>query len=532
MNAVFRILCTGCLCLLASNGAVLAIEPDAPKTLISQEEALIIAVRQRIDQLPDTRDSGEISDRAALASFYASSGSAPLWVGGDGARPKARKIAAEIRKANMWGLDRSQFDLPDLAGKFSSNAALIDAELQMSLAILKYARHARGGRMDPKELSLAIDRTPPLKDPREVLEALHATATPAAYLRDLHPQHEQFKRLRAAYLAALEREANGRTIEPVPTTRKSKKKKHKGKRARRSKTKLSQRLLYNMEMWRWMPRDLGETYVWSNVPEFNVRVVRNGRVIHRERIVTGKIKNKTPIFSDHMETVVFHPFWGVPNSIKVKEILPSLVRGGNVLEKQNLKISYGGRQIDPYSVDWSRTDIRNYHVFQPPGSRNALGVVKFLFPNKHAVYMHDTPSKHLFKHKVRAYSHGCMRVRNPLKLAEVVLGQDKGWDRSKINSLVKSGPKNNQISLKKRVPVHVTYFTARVDDKGKTQLVNDIYGHEKLIQMGLDGKAHLIVKRKPNLDAERKRVVSNSGPRNSYSYRERDRSWLNAVFGN
>ena len=145
--------------------------------------------------------------------------------------------------------------------------------------------------------------------------------------------------------------------------------------------------------------------------------------------------------------------------------------------------------------------------------------------------MHDTPSKHLFKKKVRAFSHGCMRVRNPLKLAELVLGHDKGWSRSKIDSLVRSGPDNNQISLQKKIPVHVTYFTARINDKGKPVLVKDIYGHEKLIQMGLDGKAHLIVKHKPDLDAERQKVVSNAST-GGYSYGRRDRSWLDAVLGN
>ena len=320
-------------------------------------------------------------------------------------------------------------------------------------------------------------------------------------MRDLHPKHDQFKKLRIAYLDALEREKNGLTIEPAPAIeeldgKKKKKRRAKRKKRRKPKTKLSKRLLYNMEMWRWMPLDLGDKYVQANVPEYKVRVVKNHRIIHEERIVTGKVQNKTPIFSDHMETVVFHPFWGVPNSIKVKEILPSLVRGGNVLQKQNLKISYGGRPVDPASVDWTRTDIRNFHVYQPPGRRNALGIVKFLFPNKHAVYMHDTPSKHLFKRRKRAYSHGCMRVRNPLKLAEVVLGADKGWNRLKINSLVRSGPKNNQVALNKKVPVHVTYFTAHINEAGKPVLYNDIYGHEKRIQMGMDGKAHLIVKRK------------------------------------
>ena len=149
-------------------------------------------------------------------------------------------------------------------------------------------------------------------------------------------------------------------------------------------------------------------------------------------MIVGKATNKTPVFSDAMETVVFKPYWNIPNSIKVKELLPSLLGSGSALRRQNLRIAYGDRQIQPGEVDWSRRDIRNYHVYQPPGRGNALGRVKFLFPNKHAVYMHDTPTKHLFRSRRRAYSHGCMRVRNPLKLAEVLLSQDRGWGRNRI----------------------------------------------------------------------------------------------------
>ncbi len=248
-------------------------------------------------------------------------------------------------------------------------------------------------------------------------------------------------------------------------------------------------------------------------------------------MVVGKVQNKTPMFSDEMETIVFHPFWNVPNSIKVKELLPSLVRGGSALEKQGLKIKLGGRDINPRSIDWSTTDIRKFHVFQPPSRRNALGIVKFMFPNRHAIYFHDTPSKQLFKKKRRAFSHGCMRVRDPLKLAEVLLGSDKGWGRSKINALVSSGPKNNQIALSEKIPVHIAYFTASIDDRGKLSLFKDIYGHEKRLQMGLDGRAHLIIKRKRNLSVARSRVIS-AVTSNVASRPSRDRSWRRRAFGN
>ena len=180
-----------------------------------------------------------------------------------------------------------------------------------------------------------------------------------------------------------------------------------------------------------MPDDLGDFYVWVNIPEFTLRVVEAGKMIHTERVVVGKNDTQTPVFSDEMEQVIFHPFWGVPNSIKKDELLPSLMRGNtSVLERSNLRIQFRGREIDPRSVDWSRADMRQFHVYQPPGADNVLGVVKFRFPNKHAVYMHDTPAKNLFNAQVRTFSHGCMRVRDPLKLAAVVLGRGPGLDRA------------------------------------------------------------------------------------------------------
>ncbi len=532
MSCLCRVVLAALFVTLATTRVAWSIEPSAPAALISQDEAIVVAIRQRLDQLPDSKVFRESDDRDALGQFYIEHGRA-LWVDATGLTDRAKTIITEMSKADAWGLDASKFDTPSTTTNDLTGSALIETEMKMSLAVLKYARHARGGRMDPRELSLAIDRVPPLEDPKTVLTSLLDASDPAAYLRDLHPKHDQFEKLRLAYLKALDDEANPASAPTaVSNEAEATKKKSKSKRSRkktRSKTKLSQRLLYNMEMWRWMPRELGTKFVWSNIPEYRMRVVKNGEVVHAERIVTGKVKNKTPIFSDKMETIVFHPFWGVPNSIKVKEILPSLVRGANILEKQNLKISYGGRPVDPYSVDWSTTDIRKFHVFQPPSRRNALGVVKFMFPNKHAVYMHDTPSKHLFKRKARAFSHGCVRVRDPLKLAEVLLNHDKGWNRSKINALVDSGPKNNQISLDNKFPVHVTYFTARIDDEGKPRLYKDVYGHERLIQMGLDGKSHLIVKKKPNLDSARRRVVSNTS---GSFYKKKNSNWIEQIFNN
>jgi murein L,D-transpeptidase YcbB/YkuD len=519
-----------------------AVEPQAPAQLITAEEAVLISISSRLNKIntpskPTQFEKGDAIDRAGLAKFYATLGDQragaegdlrrPLWVTALGLNEQARAAIVEIGNADEWGLDADDFKVPDLAANGDrqlSARELIELEMQTSLAVLKYARYARGGRMDPKDLSLDIDRAPPVLAADVVLDGARKADNVAEFLRGLHPKHEQFVKLRAAYLKALDAEAdqaeNGDANEDGNR-----------KRRRKKQTKLSKRLLYNMEMWRWMPEKLGAVYVQPNIPEFRIRVVKNGTIIHSERIVTGKVQNKTPVFSDELETIVFRPNWGIPNSIKVKEILPKIMRGKGI-ESQGFRVRYGNSDIDPRRVDWSRVDIRNYHIYQPPGNRNALGLVKFMFPNKHAVYFHDTPSKYLFNKKVRAYSHGCIRVRDPMKMAAVLLGEDRGWGQGKIDELANSGQDDQQIQMERKIPVHVTYFTARADEDGEIRFVDDIYGHEKLIQMGFDGKAHTIVKEDRSLDKYLGDRVGRSEVADDAPRRRRSQQWMRNVWGN
>jgi murein L,D-transpeptidase YcbB/YkuD len=524
-------------------GQALAVEPQAPEKLITAQEAVLIAIRSRLNQWqapsrPTQDEKGEAIDRAGLSRVYATLGDnsdenkrQPLWATATGLNQQARDAIQEIANAAEWGLPPEAFSVPsgtEMSGKRLNPREMIALEMKMSLAILKYARYARGGRMDPTDLSLDIDRKPPLLAADFVLRGVQAATDVSAFLHGLHPKHDQFVKLRAAYLKALDDEADG--IDTIGDTKPAGRNKRRRKSGRR--TLLSKRLLYNMEMWRWMPEDLGETYVMPNIPEFRIRVVKDNHIIHSERMVTGKVANKTPMFSDELETIVFRPNWGIPNSIKVKEILPKIMRGKGI-ERQGFRVQYGGRDIDPRSVDWRGVDIRNYHIYQPPGRRNALGLVKFLFPNKHAVYFHDTPSKYLFKKKSRAFSHGCMRVRNPIKLAAVLFNQDRGWSESRVKELSESGINNQHISLNRKIPVHVTYFTARADEDGEIKLVKDIYGHEKRIQLGFDGKAHTIVKENRSLG---KYLVGRTGRgTNQYAYDEprpkKNGEWMWNIWG-
>ena len=158
-----------------------------------------------------------------------------------------------------------------------------------------------------------------------------------------------------------------------------------------------------------------------------------------------------------------------------------------------------GKALDYHSIDWKKADIRNYEVTQPPGGKSVLGVVKFSFPSQHTIYMHDTPDRWMFRPAQRTLSHGCLRVKNPVELAEIILQADKGWDKAKVAELIRSGPLNNEVAMEKRIPIHLVYFTAWVDQTGKLRTFYDVYGHEKRIIQALDGQWDKINKGRDHL---------------------------------
>jgi murein L,D-transpeptidase YcbB/YkuD len=215
-----------------------------------------------------------------------------------------------------------------------------------------------------------------------------------------------------------------------------------------------------------------------------VRVINNGQVVHSERVIVGELDKQTPVFSQDLETIYFHPRWNVPESIKVNEIGPAIARG----RRRDMVVMRNGKVIKPGKVNWYKADIRDYDVFQPSGPDNALGLMKFTFPNKHSVYMHDTQSKGLFSENQRTFSHGCVRVKNPQRLAEVLLGIDKDWKPEDVAALLKGDPEENGVPLNHHIPVHIAYFTAQVDADGEVTTEEDVYGHEKRITQALQGK--------------------------------------------
>ena len=230
-----------------------------------------------------------------------------------------------------------------------------------------------------------------------------------------------------------------------------------------------------------MPRDLGNFYVRVDIPGFNLYVYDGDRVVFTTRIVVGKVDLQTPIFSNEIQEIVVNPTWNVPPSILAKEYLPQL-RNGGVPKGFQVLARVGGRfrPVDPYMINWSTVSPANLQLKQPPGERNALGVIKFLFPNKYAVYLHDTPAKALFQQDYRAYSHGCMRVQDPWGFAAELLTHEQGWSVASLKKLV-GGPEK-YVTLPTKINVHITYFTAWVDETGDLQIRDDVYGHDERIE--------------------------------------------------
>jgi murein L,D-transpeptidase YcbB/YkuD len=534
-----------------------AAEPNGPDSLITQAEGLRISIQGLVSSKSGDADKVQ---REALVAYYGSPDRKLLWVDDNGLTDRAKLVMAEIGKADDYGLKASDYPLPDPASFDASDAAaqnwLADSEMKMSLAVLDYAKDARGGRIEPLRLSKYLDPTLSLPNPTEVIESIAIRSDPAAYLRSFQPDQPQFEALRQKLIEL----RGGKVEQPKPNAvvipngpvlkfgiehpqvallRKrldlpagsdenkfdeavreavrqfqtangagpdgmvgagTRRLLNHGQQPRAvgGDTRMRQ-ILANMERWRWLPHDLGAFYVTVNIPEFTLRVVEDGQPIHTARVVVGKTITKTPVLSDEMEEIVFNPYWNVPTSIKNQEIAPYMGQGGGffgggwdtaVLKRHNLRIKYGNRDVDPDSIDWSRNDIRNFDLVQPPGPGNVLGRVKFLFPNSHDVYMHDTTQKFLFNNPVRAESHGCMRVQNPNLLAQVILKKDKGWSAARVESTFDAGD-DNHVALDQKIPVYITYFTLRVNEDGSFSSFNDLYGHDSKITSVLNGGGYV-----------------------------------------
>jgi murein L,D-transpeptidase YcbB/YkuD len=238
----------------------------------------------------------------------------------------------------------------------------------------------------------------------------------------------------------------------------------------------------NLERWRWMPDDLGPRHLLVNIPRFHLRAREPGRPDIDIRVIVGTPRTRTPIFSAEMTTVVFSPYWHIPDSIAEGETVPLVARDPGYLKRQQIEVlrpsKSGARPVDPSSVNWNDpAELRQLAFRQRPGPGNALGHVKFLFPNPYNVYLHDTPADSLFDRSERAFSHGCVRVAEPEALARYVLRDRPEWTDERILRYMRSGVEEH-VKLDKPIPVHLVYFTAWVDDQAGLHFQPDIYRYD------------------------------------------------------
>jgi len=246
----------------------------------------------------------------------------------------------------------------------------------------------------------------------------------------------------------------------------------------------------NLERWRWLPRDLGRRYVLVNIPDFTLQVIEDGSEVLAMRTVVGRSYRRTPVMSDTIKYLVINPYWEVPTTLAVKDKLPEIRKDPEFLARQKFHVYQGWgsdqREIDPAGVDWQRVDGRNfpYRLRQDPGPLNALGRVKFMFPNKFDVYIHDTPSRELFRSPERAASSGCIRVEAALDLAEVLLRPAPDWNREAIAKTIAS-LETRTVPLPEPIAVHLQYWTAWADAAGTVHFRDDVYERDSRLAAAL-----------------------------------------------
>ena len=478
------------------------------------------------------------SDRKIILAFYKARGFKPIWTAAGHVSARAEMLLKTFANASAEGLVPQNY-MPSMLTGFGKvdealatdpqNVARFDIDL--TVQALKYARHISGGQFDPNRLSLYNDIKPERASSEAALKVLAYSPYSDAYLASLaptHPQYTLFKTELAKLSSATpgpapDLVAEGATVKPgktdprLPLIRAKlqalgilssdgaadgkdemlDKSLSSGLKAFQKASKLKQtgaldsatvkafnvdhssdnrqRLVYNLERLRWLPKNLGNRYVLVNQAAFEVDVMDHGHSAWHSRVIVGRPLTQTYVFSDVMETIVFNPSWGVPASIIVNEYGPKSRKDAGYLDRNGFKVvNASGDVISSRSIDWfNMGHAPTFGVRQPAGNGNALGEVKFLFPNTHDIYMHDTPTKNLFTESMRAFSHGCVRVQNPRGFAEALLG----WNQDKIAAVIETG-ESKSVNLKDKVPVHLTYFTAWTDAEGKIRYFDDIYGRD------------------------------------------------------
>ena len=510
-----------------------------------------VALRERLATLVGATEVAVGGERLlapdVLARFYAGRGFAPAWVA-EPASGRLGELETAIRLAASHGLDPADYHLSaieSLAHGPRAVSSLVDLELLASDAFVALGSHLLRGRAEPAGLDpewLVRRRSADLGDvlsgavqSGRVAAALYALAphdaryawlvAAAAPLRaaearggwptvpsgsrlELGVQDARVATLRTRLVASEDSEdmESGAASDAFDAQLEAAVRRFQARHGlvvdgivgRATLAALNvpageriRQVDVNLERWRWLPADLGARHIEVNVPAFDLRVVEDGAITQRHRVIVGLEDRKTPMVSGLLTQVVLSPYWNVPTSIAGRDLLPQILRAPNMLATQGFVLfdRSTDQPVDPLSVDWaavadSAAFNARYRLRQNPGPLNALGKVKFTFSNGHSIYLHDTPSQHLFERPTRDFSSGCIRVQNAMDLAVHVLADQPEWTASRIEAAATGGVEV-VVPLARGIPVHLMYWTAWVDDDGILQFREDVYGRDEIVRRAL-----------------------------------------------
>ena len=516
------------------------IEEASAEELVPADE-IPAAVFLRIEFDDGVLTGGDAPERLTdLFEFYDARFYEPIWVTGAFANDRARALIGALLDAGSHALVPANYDVGtvSLLLGVTTPTGLADFEIRLSKALLEYGRDLSEGRVDPNEVNSDVAIFPRGPSAAELLAGILNAPDPAAWLEGLAPRSPNYARLRDKLAEYRAEAAKGgwvevpddETLEPgmsqprvAVLRRRLAQSGHYDPAAAPApadgalyddglvaavelfqfrhgldvdgvvgpgtlaalNVPLAERVAQmelNMERRRWMEDDLGAEYVFVNLADYELKVVRGDKTIHTARVVIGRTYHQTPVFSEQMKYIEINPFWNVPPSIARNELLPKLIADPGSLARDRIRVLSDSGEISPWNVDWAAYRGRNipFRLRQDPGDANALGRIKFMFPNRFNVYLHDTPSKSLFERAVRSFSHGCVRVQHPIDLAEVLLGGQPGWSRAGIEAAISSGARR-VVTLDRPVSVHITYLTAWVNKDGSVHFRGDIYGRDRAL---------------------------------------------------
>jgi murein L,D-transpeptidase YcbB/YkuD len=403
--------------------------------------------------------------------FYADRAYLPAWIDGDDPTPQLDALLETLRDAEQHGLDPDVYGYGQLAaarekadeawiGAAFEEAQIPELDLRLTYAFFLHAADMLAWRSSPRDVDRRWLPSPKKADLLRLLRVAIDENKVKSTFEGLAPSHPQYKGLQAAFLRARDGKDQHVDVE---------------------------RLRMNLERWRWAPRDLGDPHILINVPSYQMQVIDGGRSVLAMRVIVGAPGTPTPLFSDRMTYVVFSPYWNIPESILREETLPRVMDDPDYLARNNIEVvGTSGDVVDASGVDWGDSSATEGLRFrQTPGPDNALGLVKFIFPNHFNVYLHDTPTEALFNKERRTLSHGCIRIERPVQLAEYVLRDKTRWTPERIRAAMHS-KREQSVTLKEPLPVHIGYWTAWVEEDGSVTFLDDPYGLDRRQRSGGD----------------------------------------------